>query len=117
MNVSRSLRFFSIDLNLVRQKQRERSMNTLQEILSLFRPEDRLAVPLATGQPLGLMNALADRTDWKRLEIFTGLLAFPYPILMNPNVYVTSGYYGPIERFLNAQGAHMDYLPAPFIGF
>lgn len=90
---------------------------TLKEILDLFRPSDRLAVPLATGQPMGLLNALSERTDWERLEIFTGLLAFPYPILQHPNVYVTSGYYGPIERFLNEQGAHIDYLPAPFTGF
>ncbi len=66
---------------------------------------------------MGLLNALSDRTDWKRLEIFTGLLTFPFPILMNPNVYVTSGYYGPIERSLNELGSHIDYLPANFTGF
>jgi acyl-CoA hydrolase len=66
---------------------------------------------------MGLLSALSNRTDWERLEIFTGLLGFPYPILQNPGVYTTSGYYGPIERFLNEQGAHVDYLPADFIGF
>lgn len=91
-------------------------LKSLDEILALFRPEDELSVPLATGQPLALMNALATRTDWKRLHIFTGLLGFPYPILTHPNVFVTSGYYGPIERFLNNQGAHMEYLPASFSG-
>lgn len=90
---------------------------SLSEILTLLRPEDTLAVPLATGQPMALMNALSERTDWKRLEIFTGLLTFPYPILTNPNVHVTSGYYGPIERFLNESGANMEYLPANFTGF
>jgi acyl-CoA hydrolase len=90
---------------------------TLKEVLGLFQPRDRLAVPLATGQPMGLLSSLSERTDWERLEIFTGLLAFPYPILQSPNVYVTSGYYGPIERFLNEQGAHVDYLPADFTGF
>ena len=87
------------------------------EILKLFRPTDTLAVPLATGQPMALMNALSNRTDWKRLEIFTGLLGFPYPILTHPNVHVTSGYYGPIERYLNEQGSNMEYLPANFSGF
>lgn len=94
-----------------------KNRKTLAEVLSLFNPRDRLAVPLATGQPMGLLAALSERTDWERLEIFTGLLAFPYPVLQNPNVYVTSGYYGPIERFLNEQGAHVDYLPADFTGF
>lgn len=74
-------------------------------------------MPLATGQPMGLMSALSDRSDWEGLEIFTGLLAFPYPILQMPNVSVTSGYYGPIERFLNEHGAKVDYLPADFTGF
>ncbi len=87
------------------------------DILTLFKPRDHLSIPLATGQPMALMNALSDRTDWERLEIFTGLLSFPYPILMNPNVYVTSGYYGPIERYLNAQGFHMNYFPSDFTGF
>lgn len=92
-------------------------LKSLDEIVALFRPTDTLHVALATGQPMGLMNALSNRSDWQRLEIFCGLCVFPYPILMNPNVFVTSGYYGPIERFLNAQGAHMEYLPADFIGF
>lgn len=90
---------------------------SLTEVLGLFKPRDRLAVPLATGQPMGLLSALSGRKDWERLEIFTGLLAFPYPILQDPKVYVTSGYYGPIERFLNEQGTHVDYLPADFTGF
>ncbi len=90
---------------------------TLEKILTLFRPRDHLSIPLATGQPMALMNTLSNRTDWERLEIFTGLLSFPYPVLMNPNVYVTSGYYGPIERYLNAQGFHMNYFPSDFTGF
>ncbi len=89
---------------------------TLSEILELFSPEDQLAVPLATGQPMGLLGALSQKNNWKRLEIFTGLLSFPYPILTNPSVFVTSGYYGPVERYLNDAGAHMDYLPASFNG-
>lgn len=82
-----------------------------------MRPRDTLAIPLATGQPMALMNALGERTDWQKLEIFTGLLTFPYPLLTHPGVFITSGYYGPIERFLNAQGANMEYLPANFTGF
>lgn len=89
----------------------------ISEILTLFRPTDQLAVPLATGQPMTLLNALNERTDWEDLHIFTGLLIFPYPILMAPHVSVTSGYYGPIERTLNEQGGVIDYLPADFSGF
>lgn len=90
--------------------------SSLQEILHLFRPNDTLAVPLATGQPVSLLNALSERTDWKELKIYSGLFVFPYPILTNPHVQVTSGYYGPIERFLNEKGAYLNYLPASFMG-
>lgn len=93
------------------------NLKTLSDILSLFRPHDHLSIPLATGQPMALMNALSDRTDWEKLEIFTGLLSFPYPILMNPHVYVTSGYYGPVERYLNEHAFHMNYFPSDFTGF
>lgn len=94
-----------------------KNKKSLEEILTLFQPTDQLSVPLATGQPMALMNALSNRTDWKKLEIFCGLLGFPYPILSNPNVYIKSGYFGPIERYLNDQGANMEYLPANFRGF
>lgn len=90
---------------------------TLTEAAALLQPNDGLAVPLATGQPTALLNELGNRTDWKRLELFTGLLSFPYSLLLNPNVFVTSGYYGPIERFLNEKGANMEFLPANFTGF
>ncbi len=92
-------------------------MKNLSDILKLFRPTDHLAVPLATGQPMALLNALDEKKDWENLEIFSGLFSFPYPILTHPNVHIMSGYYGPIERFLNESGANIDYLPANFTGF
>ncbi len=87
------------------------------EILSLFKPTDTLAVPLATGQPLSLMNLLSEKKDWQRLEIFSGLFTFPFEILSHEKVHVKSGYYGPIERFLNESGKNISYLPANFNGF
>jgi len=98
-------------------KEYNQRKKSLDEILELFRLKDSLSIPLATGQPMALMNALGQRKNWSRLELFCGLLSFPYPILLNPNVYTKSGYYGPIERYLNEQGAHMEYLPSNFRGF
>lgn len=92
-------------------------MQTVQEIIQLFKPEDELAIPLATGQPTALLHALSNRDDLKRLEIFCGLLTFPYPLLSNPNVHITSGYYGPLERMMNESGLSINYLPANFTGF
>jgi len=93
------------------------AISSLEQILTLFQKRDFLAVALATGQPMGLMQALSKREDWEHLEIFCGLVPFPYPILQQPKVHVTSGYYGPIERYLNEAGANLSYLPANFTGF
>lgn len=92
-------------------------MQSLEDIVALLRPTDHLAVALATGQPMALLNALGERTDWQRLDLFCGLVPFPYSLLQNPNVHVVSGYYGPIERYLNDSGANISYLPANFTGF
>ncbi len=90
---------------------------SLKEIVNLLKPKDDLTFPLATGQPTSFLMALSERTDWEDLKIFTGLLAFPYPLLTQKGVSVTSGYYGPIERYLNENGAAVDYLPSNFNGF
>ncbi len=90
---------------------------TLEEIIQVFQSEDELAVPLATGQPYALLQALGNRTEWKALKIFSGLLTSPYPWMGDPRVSMTSGYYGPLERMLNESGARIDYLPASFSGF
>ena len=50
---------------------------TLEEIVALFKTQDQLAVPLATGQPISLLNALGEKNDWDQLEIFCGLTGFP----------------------------------------
>ncbi len=88
----------------------------IEDIPSLFKPKDTLCFPLATGQPMALLGALSQVESWEDFKIFTGLLSFPFPLFTKPGVHVTSGYYGPLERFLNAQGASMDYLPASFRG-
>ncbi len=88
---------------------------SLDEILALFRDEDELALPAATGQPTALLQHL-DQRDWKQLKIFTGLITGPFPVMMKPNVSVVSGFYGPIERLLHENGARMAYLPANFRG-
>ncbi len=87
------------------------------DILQFFQTSDHLAVPLATGQPMSLLQALGERQDWKELNVFSGLLSFPYPLFAQPGVRLCSGYYGPIERMLNEQGMHVEYLPANFNGF
>ena len=83
----------------------------------LLRPADTVAVPIATGQPAAFLTALGERTDWTGLSIFGGLLIEPYAVLQRPGVRLISGFYGPIERMMQAAGAAVDYLPADFLGW
>lgn len=87
------------------------------EIVSQIRPDDTIAVPIASGQPRSLLRALGERTDWTNLTIFTGLLTEPLTVLLHPGVRLVSGFFGPIERTLRDNGARVDYLPRDFLGW
>jgi acyl-CoA hydrolase len=90
---------------------------SLEEFLQLIQSDDFISTSIAAGQPRNLLNQLNNLQNIEELQIFTGLLAFPYPILSNPKVQTTSGYYGPIERMLNDAGFNVAYQPLPFRGF
>lgn len=92
-------------------------LKSLRQAVDLIEPEDTLAVPIATGQPSAFLNALSDRSDYRRLELFSGILIEPYPILLQSGVRLTSGFYGPVERMVKTAGGHVEYLPADFIGW
>jgi acyl-CoA hydrolase len=82
-----------------------------------LRPDDQMAIPIATGQPAGLLAALGERQDWRGLTIFGGLLTEPHTVLQQQGVRFISGFHGPIERMLISAGANVDYLPADFLGY
>ena len=92
-------------------------LRSMREAVDLIQAEDTLAVPLITGQPTGFLNAMGERTDYRNLEMFCGILLEPYPVLQQPGVHTISGFYGPIERALRAMGANIEYLPADFLGW
>src|SRR5262249_17467471 len=70
-----------------------------------------------TGQPATFLSALSERSDYRNLTLFSGLLIEAYPVLQQPGVRLVSGFYGPIERMLEATAASVDYLPADFLGW
>jgi acyl-CoA hydrolase len=94
-----------------------RKLRPLRDAVDLLRPDDVVAAPIAGGQPVALLTALAERDDWRDLRLFSGLLIAPYPVLQHPGVRVISGFYGPIERMLQSMHGRIDYLPADFIGW
>ena len=92
-------------------------LRTLRDAVDLIRPADTLAAPIATGQPAAFLHALAERSDYTNLTIFTGLMIEPYAVLQQAGVSLISGFYGPIDRMLKTMGARVQYLPADFLGW
>lgn len=95
----------------------QRKLCTARQAVDRLRPDDMLAVPIATGQPAALLSALGERQDWNGLVVFGGLLIEPYGFIQQPGARYISGFLGPIERMMIAAGAPIDYLPADFIGW
>jgi acyl-CoA hydrolase len=94
-----------------------RKLHSLQDAVGLLHASDTIAVPIAAGQPSALLSALAERSDYQNLVIFTGLVIEPYPVLTQPGVRLISGFFGPVERMLKSMGGTVEYLPADFIGW
>ncbi len=92
-------------------------LHSLRQAVDLIQAEDTLAAPIATGQPAAFLSALAERSDYRNLSIFSGLLIEPYAVLQQPGVRLISGFFGPIERMLKTMGAQVKYLPADFLGW
>lgn len=87
------------------------------EAAARFEANDALGMPLATGQPGGLVAALGRRTDWFDLRIYAGLLAVAPDVFRQPSVHYLSGFFGPIERLLRDEGANISFAPSDFRGF
>jgi acyl-CoA hydrolase len=92
-------------------------LKTARDAVALIRPDDTLAVPIATGQPASFLTAMAERNDYRGLSVFGGLLTEPYAVFMQPGVRFISGFFGPIERMMKNAGVSIDYLPADFLGW
>lgn len=92
-------------------------LRSVREAVALIQPVDTLAAPIVTGQPAAFLAGLGERTDYRELSIFTGLLTEPYAVLRHSGVRVISGFFGPIERLLQSTGIPIHYLPADFIGW
>ena len=53
-------------------------LRSMREAVDLLRPDDTLVAPIAGGQPAGFLNALAERSDYRNLTIFSLDLRWPH---------------------------------------
>jgi acyl-CoA hydrolase len=90
---------------------------TAREAAALVRPEDKLALPLGPGQAAGFLHALGEREDFVRLTVSSALLLDFYPLFTRPGVRLLSGFFGPVERALQAGGHDIHFVPADFRRF
>jgi acyl-CoA hydrolase len=90
---------------------------TAPEAAALLEPDDKLGIPLGTGQPPAFLAALGERDDWTNLRIYGALLLVWSEVFKHPNVHYLSGFFGPIERALRDQGANLGFAPADFRRF
>lgn len=84
---------------------------------AILRPTDSLAVPLGTGQPVGFLHALGERTDWTDLVVHAAMLVDFFELFGRAGVRLRSTFYGPIERLGVAAGAAIEFVPADFRRF
>jgi acyl-CoA hydrolase len=94
-----------------------RDPRPMEDAVAALRARDALAIPLGPGQPTAFLHALGDRDDWVDLEIIGGLLVDLFAVFTKPNVHYRSGFFGPAERFLSANGADVQFVPADFRRF
>lgn len=90
---------------------------TAAEAAALVRPVDSMAIPLGPGQPQELLHALGARDDFASLRVGSSLLTGPYALFARRGVTLLSGFHGPVERALRAQGADVRFVPGDFRRF
>jgi acyl-CoA hydrolase len=91
--------------------------STPADAAALIRPRDTIGFGLGPANPDAFFTALGARDDWEDLTFGGALLLGYYTVLSHPNVSYRSGFFGPAERVLLAQGANIELVPGGFRQF
>lgn len=81
---------------------------------ALVNPVDTLSSGLGSAWPPQLMAELGKREDWQDLQLDGALVTVGTELFSRAGVRYRSGFFGPLERILVDQGAHIEYVPADF---
>ncbi|MGO9876986.1 MAG: acetyl-CoA hydrolase/transferase family protein [Acidimicrobiia bacterium] len=90
---------------------------TPDEAAHLVRRSDTIGFGLGPGNPDAFLTALGRRDDWDDLVLGGALLLGYYTVLTKPGVSYRSGFFGPAERLLVAQGYNVELVPGGFRQF
>ena len=90
---------------------------TPQEAAELVRPRDTIGFGLGPGNPDAFLTALGERDDWEQLVFGGALLLGYYTVMTKPGVSYRSGFFGPAERILLAEGHDVELVPGGFRQF
>jgi acyl-CoA hydrolase len=90
---------------------------TPAEAADLVRPRDTIGFGLGPGNPDAFLTALGGRDDWEDLVFGGALLLGYYTVLTKPGVSYRSGFFGPAERILLAEGHRIELVPGGFRQF
>jgi acyl-CoA hydrolase len=83
----------------------------------MIRPNDSIGFGLGPAIPDAFLTALGGRDDWEELTLGGALLLGYYTVCTHPEVSYRSGFFGPAERIMLAQGAHVELVPGGFRQF
>jgi acyl-CoA hydrolase len=83
----------------------------------MIKTRDSIGFGLGPGNPDAFLTALGGRDDWEDLRFGGALLLGLYTVLAQPTVSYRSGFFGPAERILLAQGANIELVPGGFRQF
>jgi hypothetical protein len=75
---------------------------------------DTLGLGLGPAMPPAFLEALGSRTDWEDLRISGAFLAALSDLFLHPNVHYLSLFFGPLERWVRADGANVGFTPADY---
>lgn len=86
-------------------------------VAEFLRPVDTIGMGLGPANPDSFLTALGTRHDWEDLVLGGALLLNLYEVLTYPGVSYRSGFFGPAERLLAAQGHRVEHVPGGFRQF
>jgi acyl-CoA hydrolase len=88
-----------------------------EQAAALLRPVDAIGSGLGPAWPPALMLALGQRDDWEDLTVEGALVTVGTELFTRNGVRYKSGFLGPLERYLQGNGARIDFIPADFRRF